>query len=177
MNTGPRKPLVASRAAKRMFSRLPASSSFWRLKGMLATRLVSRRGAQKESWMVTSVNGTGRNFSKGCSEPNASGPANSVRAKSADATVRRRRRHRQFSDRSGELEFIRCLRSGAHGRVLRQSVNPVRTAGLGCRYVWAGEFCVISPLTGVRFIVMVTLRFGWAPKHGELIGFNSTQKQ
>ena len=69
-----------------MSSRLPASSSFWRLKGMLATRLVSRRGAQKESWMVTSLNGTGRSLSKGCSEPNASGPANRL-GESAGAPI------------------------------------------------------------------------------------------
>jgi hypothetical protein len=46
-----------------------------------------------------------------------------------------------------------------------------------CPEALAGEFCVISPLTGPRFIGMVALRFGWASKHGELIGFSSTRKQ
>jgi hypothetical protein len=46
----------------------------------------------------------------------------------------------------------------------------------GSRDTGAGDFFAISPLTEAHFIGMVPLRFGWASKHGELIGFSSTRK-
>ena len=89
MKTGPRKPLVAPRPANRMSSRLPASSSFWRLKGMLAIRLVSRRGAQKESRISTSRNGTGWSLSKGGSAPAAGAPVSNGQASRAGSHAQR----------------------------------------------------------------------------------------
>src|ERR1041385_7889412 len=62
MKTGPVKPLVAFSAASSRLWILPDFSSIARLTGMLATRLVSWRGAQKESWICTWVKGTPRSF-------------------------------------------------------------------------------------------------------------------
>ena len=47
---------------------------------MLATRFVSRRGAQNESWIATSLNGTGQSLSNNGSAPAASGPVRSIEA-------------------------------------------------------------------------------------------------
>ena len=60
MKTGPVNPLVALAAASSRLRMLPDFSSMSKFRGSEAVRLTSWRGLQNESWIWTSVNGTGR---------------------------------------------------------------------------------------------------------------------
>ena len=80
MNTGPVKPLVTLAAASSRFRILPDFSSISRFRGSEAVRLTSWRGLQNESWIWTSVKGTGRSFKSGASAAKDGIPTNASKA-------------------------------------------------------------------------------------------------